>query len=562
VDGVVDVAGGRVRGAESGGVWIFAGVPYAGSPEGRGRWRPPRPVEPWAGVRDATAPGPLAPQIPPTPGTGVPGDPTDQSEDCLHLSVWTPALDGGRRPVMVWIHGGGFTGGTAGSVLYDGSELARTHDVVVVAVNYRLGALGFLAHPSLSSPALSSPALSSPSLSSPSLSSPALGHPSAGTPLGTGSSRGARGARVGADGGWGNWGLMDQMAALRWVRDHIGAFGGDPGNVTVFGESAGGMCVSALLAMPAARGLFHRAIVQSGPPYTHDAPRAVHAAEALVRALGGPEVDREWLETVPAATLVAVVAQLQGQPSGPGELPVPLLPVVDGRSLPVAPREAVASGSAAGVPLLVGTNRDELAFFSLSDPEMTAMDDDQLRRRLAHSAPDVPPEAVVERYRRVRMRRGEPVSARELWVAAGTDLVFRWPSLRLAAAHRRHERRTFVYLFTWETPAFGGLVGACHALEIPFVFGTVRRPAVAAFAGSGPEAEVLSQQMQAAWSAFARHGDPSAGVAGSWPAWDPQRRSTMVLSRETRAVHAPRDEELAVWQRAFPLATLGEGADR
>ena len=509
MSGVVAVAGGWVRGRKVDGVWEFLGVPYARSPERALRWRPPQAPEPWAGVRDARSPGPCAPQTAPAPGTSLPGDPVEQSEDCLHLSVWTPELDSARRPVLVWIHGGGFATGSAGNVLYAGGELAQRGDAVVVAVNYRLGGLGFLAHPSLAT----------------------------------------------ADhAGYGNWGLLDQIAALRWVRDHIAAFGGDPSSVTVFGESAGGMSVSALLAMPTARGLFHRAIVESGPPYTHEADRAAEAAEDVVKELGLGTVSRERLEHVPAADLVAAVAAVQARPPRPGELPLPLLPVVDGVTLPAAPLEAVARGSASEVPLVVGTNKDELAFFSLVDPGMATIDDAQLLRRVRRSVPAARPEEVVATYRRARMRRGEPVTPRDLWVAAGSDLVFRWPSLRLAAAQRARQPRTFVYLFAWETPVFGGILGSCHALEIPFVFGTVRHPVVGAFSGGGAAAEALSEDMQAAWLAFARTGDPSSARSGPWPAWDPARRTTMVFGRRATLADAPRDEELAVWKSLAPLA--------
>lgn len=509
---VLEVATGRIRGRRHGGIWSYRGIPYARSPAGPLRWRPPEAVVPWTGVRDATAFGPIAPQRPPIPGVGVPGDPLDQSEDCLSLSVWTPAPDGARRPVMVWIHGGGFTSGTGAGVLYRGADLALHGDVVVVTVNYRLGALGFLAHPAL--------------------------------------------AEDGAGAGTaGNWGLLDQVAALRWVREHAATFGGDPDNVTVFGESAGAMSISALLAMPMADGLFHRAVVQSGPPYTHSADRARQAAENLAAELGIDRITRGVLERVPAGDLVDATRQLQDRLPPPGELPLPFLPVVDGAVLPRAPEDAAAAGLLAPVPLLVGTNRDELTFFAMGDRRLWEIDDDGLLYWMSRAAPDVPAHEVVGCYRAVRATRGEPVAPRDLWVAAGSDRVFRWPSLMLAAAQRARRPDTFVYLFTWEAPAFGGLLGSCHGLEIPFVFGSVRYPAVAAIVGGGPEAEELSAGMRDAWAAFARTGDPSGDGGGRWPAWDPGRRATMVFGPGGGAVvHAPRNEELAVWERAAPLA--------
>lgn len=508
--GIVDVGPGRVRGRMEDGCWVFAGVPYARPPVGPLRWRPPAPPEPWSGVRPALEPGPMAPQRPPVPGLSVPGDPVVQSEDCLSLNVWTPGLDDRRRPVMVWVHGGGFTGGTGASRLYRGDLLAREGDVVVVTLNYRLGALGFLAHPALTVD----------------------------------------------NGAWGNWGLMDQVAALRWVRDHIGAFGGDPDNVTVFGESAGSMSICALLAMPAARGLFRRAILQSGPPYTHSAGRARSVAAELARELGLPGVDRDQLEAVPAGDLVAAVTRLESRPAGPGELPLALEPAVDGVSLPLEPGQALATGRTADVTLLAGSNRDELTFFVMADPKRAKLGEPDLHQLLARSAPTVPSAEVVTAYRAARTERGEPTSPLQIWIASGSDLVFRWPTLQLSALQGRRGRRTYVYLFTWETPAFGGMLGACHALDIPFVFGSVHDPGVAHFTGGGPEAEALSAHMRAAWVAFARYGDPGRDEAtDSWPAWDPVRQATMVLDRRSMVVDAPRSDELAVWQRHLPLGT-------
>ncbi|HTX62197.1 MAG TPA: carboxylesterase/lipase family protein [Acidimicrobiales bacterium] len=509
MDGTVVVDGGWVRGHEEDAVWAFLGVPYARAPVGPLRWRPPQRPEPWSGVRVASAPGPLAPQ-PVSAGSTLPGDPFEQSEDCLHLSIWTPAPDTSRRPVLVWVHGGGFTSGTAGSILYRGRRLAADGDVVVVDVNYRLGALGFLAHRALGD--------------------------------------GAHGGRVA-----GNWALLDQIAALRWVREHVGSFGGDPSNVTLFGESAGAMCVSALLAAPAARGLFRAAAIQSGPPYTHAAGRAEEVARAFTDELGVSEASREALESVPARALVDALTSLSRRGPRPGELPQPLIPVVDGLVLPEPPLEAIARGSAAGVATIVGTNRDEMTFFSVNDPSMHAADEEWLAHHVEQSAPRAPVGEVVGHYREVLGRRGEPSGPRELWTALGSDAVFRWPSLRMAAALRAHEPRTYVYLFTWESPAFGGVLGATHALEIPFVFGTHDDPAIARFVGSGPRADELSAAMRASWVSLARGGDPSNALVGTWPSWERERRATMVFGPTVCLEHQPRNDELFVWEAVDPM---------
>jgi para-nitrobenzyl esterase len=517
VDPVVTVSGGRVRGVRRGDLWSFSGIPYARAPVGDLRWRPPVPPDPWSGTRDASAFGPIAPQAAAIAGITSPSDPSaaePQSEDCLSLNVWTPGLPdqatdrpGAGRPVLVWIHGGGFTSGSGSVFLYRGGALVRNGDAVVVTLNYRLGALGFLGHRGLGDP----------------------------------------------DGFVGNWGLHDQVAALAWVRDNIAVFGGDPGNVTVFGESAGAMSIAALLGAPAARGLFRRAAVQSGGAHVHSVEQAERSADRLAATLGIARCDRASLARVPADELVAATAQMAARRPDPGLLPLPFQPVVDGRFLPRHPLLAVETGATAGLDLLIGTNRDELTLFGLGNPALLALDDDGVLRWAENAAPDMPGAALVDEYREVGRLRGETVTPTAIWVAAGTDIVFRWPSLQLAAAHGAWGGRTFVYLFTWESPAFGGLLGSCHALELPFVFGAVHVPAVQLFSGSGPEAERLSRQMQDAWLAFARAGDPSHEGIGVWRDWEPAVRSTMIFGRESGLADAPRDDELALFERYRPL---------
>ena len=270
--------------------------------------------------------------------------------------------------------------------------------------------------------------------------------------------------------------------------------------------------------------------------------------------LGVGDVTRSSLEVVPADELVAATAELQNRSPRPGELPLPFLPVVDGHFLPRRPEEAVAAGEAASVPLLIGTTRDELTFFALGDRRLHGMDDDGLLHWLQLADPTIPPERIVDAYRTARQARGEPVGPLDLWVAAGSDRIFRWPSLELAAAQRRHQPATFVYLFTWESPAFGGLLGSCHTLEIPFVFGSVRQPVIAAFAGRGPGRRRAHRPDAAGVdSRSPARGDPSHDGIGQWPAWDADRRATMVFGRTTELVDAPRNDELAAWG-SLPLA--------
>ena len=517
MEGVVEISQGRLRGVWRGDHWSFSGIPYGLAPVGELRWRPPLPAEAWDEIRDASTFGAIAPQSAAVPGLTAPSDPgatEPHSEDCLSLNVWTPALPeqptstpGEGRPVMVWIHGGGFTSGSSSVFLYRGGSLVRNGDAVVVTINYRLGALGFLGHRDLQDP----------------------------------------------DGLLGNWGIHDQLAALRWVRGHIAAFGGDPHNVTVFGESAGGFSVSALLGIPAASGLFRRAIVQSGGVWVHSVEEAERTADRLAAALGVARCSRESLQGVPATELVAATEELGRRRPDPGMLPLPHLPVVDGALIPTHPLTAVADGAASGVDLLIGTNRDEVTLFGLGNPALMALDADGVHRWIANAVPDIPADEVIDCYRAARQSRTEPVEPRDVWIAAGTDLVFRWPSLQLAATHGGHSARSFVYLFDWESPAFDGILGSCHALELPFVFGAVQEPVVQMFSGRGPEVEALSRNMQAAWLSFARNGVPSHDGIGEWSAWEAESRWTMMFGPHTGMVAAPRNDELAVLERYRPL---------
>jgi para-nitrobenzyl esterase len=480
-------------------------------------------AEGWSAIRDASTFGPIAPQTAAVPGITSPSDPSSSephSEDCLSLNVWTPELPasptvepGQGRPVMVFIHGGGFTSGSGSVFLYRGGDLVRNGDAVVVTINYRLGALGFLGHRDLADP----------------------------------------------DGLVGSWGLHDQVAALRWVRDNIAVFGGDPSAVTIFGESAGGFSVATLLGTPAARGLFRRAIVQSGGVHVHSLAEAERAAERLATLLGIGSCTREAMEGIPATELVAATEEMGRRRPDPGMIPLPFLPVVDGVLLPDHPLAAVGNGAARGVDLLVGTNRDELTLFGLGNPALMALDADGVTRWVGNAVPDMSAVEVIDAYRAARSGRGESTEPNALWVAIGTDIVFRWPSLQLAATHGVHGSPAYVYLFEWESPAFGGILGSCHALELPFVFGAVHLPVVQVFSGGGPQVETLSAQMQGAWLAFAASGNPSHDGIGAWRPWQPNERATMIFGTDTRLESAPRDEELEVLQRARPLAS---GASR
>jgi para-nitrobenzyl esterase len=515
VNGVVRVRSGLLRGVFEGGTWSFRGIPYADDPSGSRRWRRPEPPASWAGTLDVVSWGPIAPQSPPVPGLSIPDDPRETSEACLSLNVWTPAIDDSQRPVLVWIHGGGFTSGTGASVIYRGDRLSSREDVVVVTLNYRIGALGFLAHPSLA------------------------GDDESGT---------------------GNWGLWDQVAALGWVRDNIAAFGGDPANVTVFGESAGAMSISALLASEACGRLFHKAVIQSGPPVTASAAWAAGRAERFAALAWESEgrdgtvtsrhFGREALTELSAAVLVQATEELAKDVPREEGILLPLLPVVDGGLIDRTPADAIADGAAAEVPILIGTTRDEAALFVLTDPTARALDLEGVVRRVSKVTGEPAARLLVDAYRDERFKRGEPVGALDILTAITGDYVFRIPSLVLAAAAHKHQGSTFVYMFTWESPFLGGVFGSSHGLEVPFVFGTVEEGSVAPFTGSGPDASMLSRAMQRAWASFARNADPSCDELGYWPSFDPLRRPTMVLGPHGGLQEDPRGGERIAWDDA------------
>ena len=492
----VETTHGHIAGRAHGAHQSFLGIPYAAPPTGARRFSAPAAADPWSGVRDASAYGPSAPQGPSRlPGMAVGAT----AEDCLTLNVFTPAADGAARPVMFWIHGGGFTGGSGSQDLYAGGPLVERGDIVLVTINYRLGALGYLAPTSAAK---------------------------------------ARGAVA-------NTGQLDQIAALEWVRDNIARFGGDPGNVTIFGESAGGMAVATLLAMPAARGLFHRAIPQSGAAHhTHSEASGERVTQALLAELQLQADQVEELWSVPFADLVAAQGRVAAR-----NMFLAFAPSIDSDTLPENPVAAVRAGSASGIDLLIGSNRDEAKLFRMGRPLGDDFDAARLQRAVEKLLPSAasPSEAtqLIDTYRKAREGRVSTEPA-ELLDAIDSDLRFRLPAIRLAEAQAAHAA-VYSYLFNWESPARRGALGACHALELPFVFGTLDAPTMDRFAGKGPDAVALSLNMMDAWIAFARGGDPNHAGSPDWPRYDETRRATMIYDRESAAADGPLDEERAAW---------------
>lgn len=493
---------GPIEGVARAGHLAFLGIPFAAPPVGRLRFRAPEAPASWSSTLETKRFGAVAPQGAEfAPGVKIEGH---ESEDCLHLNVYTPVADNRRRPVLFWVHGGAFSLGSANVALYDGGALATLGDVVVVTANYRVGTLGFGV-------------------------------------FGPESTR--WGARA-------NLGLLDQAAALRWMRDNIASFGGDPENVTLFGESAGGTSVCLLTVMEEAAGLFRRAIVQSGtgPVRLARLERAAETGARLLHELGITSAQSERVQSVPLAELMRAQAVVEGDGAGWPHY----YPVLDGATFKEHPRDSLAAGKAKHIPLLIGSNRDEWNLFAAADvaswSKPLAAEDAlaRLQSKLPRSAREQAP-AMLEVYRASRVARGLPHDARALLRAIEGDLRFRIPSLRWAEAHGAAGGATFMYLFTYESPGLRGALGACHALEIPFVFGTLGAPNQERFAGKGPEVEALSRCMMETWLGFARSGELTSSPWGEWPRYDTERRATMRIDRQAQLIDAPFEEERLAW---------------
>jgi para-nitrobenzyl esterase len=481
---IVATRSGKVEGFERDGVQVFRGMPYAAPPVGLRRWQPPVREEVWEGTRDATS---FSAQCAQTEFglTKIMGQQQPPySEDSLYLNVWTPGCDDARRPVMVWIHGGAFVWGAGDTPWYDGTKFARHGDVVVVTINYRLNAFGFLHLADL------------------------FGDRFAGS---------------------GNAGILDQIAALEWVRECIGAFGGDPDRVTIFGESAGAASVSTLLGTPVARGLFGGAIPQSGAAsWITTREEAAKIASSVVTKLGvGSDVDA-LLAAPTDAVLDALPAFRED-----GAASLPFQPVVDGTVLPQRPLEAIAAGNAAGVRVLTGTNADEMTLFSVADPAVGALDDAGVRGRMQKAFGDAGAK-VFESYRTRRPGMTPP----ELWVRLATDGVFRIPAIRLLEAQLGHGP-VWSYFFTFASPVFGGVLRSTHALEIPFVFDNLDRGGAEMLTGHGAERQAIADAMHRAWIAFARDGDPNHAGLPEWPQYDLAQRATMRFDTECELLVDP-----------------------
>lgn len=487
---IVRTTNGPVRGRlEAGGLHVFKGIRYGAPPVGEHRFKPPRKPAPWTDVVDAYAYGNRAMQA--AGSTGPEFDATKMSEDCLFLNVWTPALDGKRRPVMVWLHGGGFQSGSGGDRLTDGGNLARQGDVVIVSVNHRLNVFGFLQLSDAWGPEYASS---------------------------------------------GQAGMLDIVLSLEWVRDNIARFGGDPGNVTVFGESGGARKVAMLMAMPPAKGLFHKAIVQSGAGL--DAPskeEAVALGRELLKKLGIAEGDVKALARADAKAIFDAQPAASSSTS-PGSLIRPLpgfVPCVDGIALPRKPFIPDAPAISAQVPLLIGSNKDEMTIFRGRDAKLNAATDADFEAYVRQELPDKAAALIPA------LRAAFPKYSPAHLILATDTMKGYWIATVLQAERKAMQKAApaYVYLLAWETPVDGGRLRAHHALDLPLVFNNVE--AGRSMVGPGEEPQKLADLMSAAWIAFARTGNPNAKGLPDWPSYDLKRRAVMVFDINSRVRFDP-----------------------
>jgi para-nitrobenzyl esterase len=507
---VAETAFGKIRGVDNNGIKIFKGIPYGASTAGTNRFMAPAEPADWSGVRDALAYGHSAPQsdmaaLPrPAGAISISGeDLPAEGEDCLVLNVWTPAVGlaangGGKRPVMFWCHVGGFANGSGSSPDNDGTNLARRGDVVVVTINHRLNVLGFADLSEFSGDFAAS----------------------------------------------GDAGMLDIVQALKWVRANISQFGGDPNVVTIFGQSGGGRKVDTLLAMPSAKGLFHRAIIESGAAVkVVDREAAVRNAEQLLAKLGIQKTNVRELQKLPVEKIMAAYFAVVKDNPGVDPSLGGFSPAVDGKILPQHPFYPKASPVSADVPVMIGNTRTEMTLFSLGDPSAFSLDDAGMRGRVnnllsSHAS------AMIDLYRKLN----PGASASDIYFLIASDLRYGAPTM--IAAQRRAalgKAPVYLYYFTWETPVQGGRLKSPHTMEIPFAFDNVKISA--RLTGGGADAMALADKVSDAWIAFARTGDPNTSKLPHWPTFDSKDRATMVINNVSKVVNDPlREQRLAMFQ--------------
>jgi para-nitrobenzyl esterase len=480
---------GPVRGDTEGRVLVFRGIRYAEPPTGALRFHPAVPPKSWTAVQPAQDFAPACPQL-------VGADPTENNnsvmaEDCLAVNVWTPGVDAKKRPVMVFIHGGAFIDGSARNTWYDGTTLSERGDVVVVTLQYRLGPLGFLELSEIA-------------------------------------------GREYAESG--NVGILDQIAALRWVHDNIAMFGGDPQNVTIFGESVGATSVGILMVTPAARGLFHKAILESNSAVRvgNYVPRATELARAFMKIAGANDVQQ--LQRMSALQITRAEDRFFNTVFGDSSFG----PTWDGVVIPKAAMRMIQEGRGAKVPVLLGTNRDEIQYWATIENLPLESKPEALLEKQVSSIAGSRTKDIIQIYRHANSNYGDSVIQLE------TDLLFRMTSIRMAEAVSVTQP-TYLYLFTYRSTSPVVKYESAHSMELPFVFGVTDQLDAIAFTGRDPHRDALSEQIQQAWISFARTGDPNHPGLPLWPKYDTASRATMELGIRSRVVNDPEGAQRAAW---------------
>jgi len=499
---IAETSAGKIRGVAENKIYTFKGIPYGASTAGAGRFLPPSKPQGWTGVKDTLELGLRAPQLPGNlvPQMGVMDRTEPMGEDCLVLNVWSQGLkDGRKRPVMMWIHGGGFANGSAGFTLYDGHNLAARHDVVLVSINHRLNIFGFLYLAEL------------------------------------GNAQFAQASNVG---------MLDIVASLEWVRDNIANFGGDPGNVTIMGQSGGGSKVSTLMGMPSAKGLFHRAIAMSGSAVNGiSASQATESANRVLHALNLRPDQLAQLQRVPVAKMLDQT-RAGPQPGGGnnGGFGLNLGPVVDGKTLPAVPFGAVASELSADVPLMISSTETE----STWNPglQYDPIDDGELRGRVKQMlrAEDAAADRVIAVYKKNRPKAS---NLDVLLIMASDASNFRTgtdtEADRKAVQAARGKAPVYKAYFQWYSPVRGGFLRAMHTMDIPFALSNV--DIARTLVGDGKERYALEDKMSGAFVAFARGGNPDHKGIPHWPAYTPTQRATLIWNNQVRVADDPFREE-------------------
>jgi len=494
---VIETNTGKVKGYEQDDVKIFKGIPYAEPPIGQLRLNAPEPKKSWNGILDASEYKPIVPQPPPLL-TYFPVPPQSE-EECLNLNIWTPGCDNKKRPVLFWIHGGGHITGS-GRIL-NGRNFSHSGNIILVTINYRLGPLGYMYVP--------------------------------GAPT--------------------NIGELDKIVALEWVHDNIESFGGDPNNVTIAGESAGATSVCTLMAMPKAKGLFYRAISQSGAvmPQSFEMSDRKPTTEAILEENGLSYDDLDGYLKLPIEELINGFVRAQTK-AFLNQKQLSIYPVIDNENLPHHPIKAIQEGCAKDIELIVGTNLEEWRFWRAFEPEFEELEESQVMERITNLMTGTGEdekiiEDLIKTYKKSREEIGLPLNIHEVYEAFMSDAIFRIPSLKIAEAQSKHQKNTYMYMFKWKTPFENGRYGAMHALEIAFVFGSFWPDHLFIYPKKTAETEALSKVMMDYWISFARTGNPNIDNVLKWPSYDTESRKTIIFNKEIEIVDDPLKSEREMW---------------